>query len=87
MQGKGSEGGRKSMQLGEGGSVAVSDGAQAQILDVAKGANPVNDLRVYECGRTKMGKGNATCVASKRLGRVWKGLFPQLNRFGGRNWM
>ena len=68
--------------------MAVSDGPQAQVLDVAKGANPVNDIRVYECGRTRLDKGYGTCVVSKRVGRSGKICFcSPMVRFGGSNRM
>ena len=83
-QGERSEGGRESVQLGEGELVVVlSDETQEQVLGVTKGANPANDIRVYERGRTRFEKGDGTCVASKGAGRIWKGLFPQ---FDGARW-
>ena len=71
------------MQLDEGDTVAVSGEAQDQILDAAKRANPANDIWIYESGRIKFDKGEGTCVASKRVGGIWKGLFPQ---FDGAFW-
>ena len=64
-------------------AILLGDGKD-QILDVAKGANPANDIWVYECGRTSLEKGGGACVASKRVGRIWKGLFPQFNGAFGR---
>ena len=78
-QGERSEDGRKSAQLDEGESSVVSDDAQEHMLDVAKGANPANNTRVYECGGTRLEKSHGTGVVSKRAGRVWKGLFLQLD--------
>ena len=49
-QGERSESRRKSAQSDERDSVVVSDNAQEQMLDMAKGVNLANDARVYECG-------------------------------------
>ena len=79
-QGERSEGGRKSVQLGEGKSAVVLFGeTQEQILNVAKGVNPANDIRVYEFGRIRIEKGHGARITSKGVGRIWKGLFPQVD--------
>ena len=77
------KGRRQSVQLNEGDSVAVSDGAQDQLLDAVKGVNPANNIWIYECGRIKSEKEEGTCVGSKGAGRIWKGLLPQ---FDGVHW-
>ena len=49
------------------------------MVDAVKGANPASDIWIYEYGGTRFEKGHSACAVSKRVGRIWKGLFPQLD--------
>ena len=50
-----------------------------QMVDAVKGVNPASDIWIYEYGRTRFEKGHGACVVSKRVGRIWKAPFPQLD--------
>ena len=66
------------MQLDEGDFEPVLlEEAKDQILDAAKGANP--DKAIWMHGRIISEKGAGACVVGKRVGRIWKGPFPQLD--------
>ena len=65
------------MQLDEGNFAVVPLEDKEQILDAAKGANPDNAIWMHD--RIISEKGDGTCVVNKRVGRIWKGLFPQLD--------
>ena len=64
------------MQLDEGDFVAVLFEVEDQLLNAAKGTNP--DNAIWMLGRIIPEKGDGACVV-KRVGRIWKGLFPQLD--------
>ena len=44
-----------------------------------KGADPVNDIWIHECGRIRFEKGDGTWIGSKGVGGIWGGLFPQFD--------
>ena len=62
------------MQLDEGDFAVVPLEDKEQILDAAKGGNPDNAIWMHD--RIISEKGDGACVVNKRVGRIWKGLFP-----------
>jgi len=52
---------------------------QPQVNDTVKGVNPTTHIRICSSDDRKPTKGETARMASGRVGRIWKGLLPQLD--------
>jgi len=79
-QGEGSEGGRESVKLDEGNSIAAPEGVHVQTLDAVKGTNPATNIWILERRGVLLTKEGCACVLSERVGWIGE---CQLPRFDG----
>ena len=82
-QGEGFEGGRESVELDEGDSMAASKSVHTQTFDTVKGTNPATNVWICERGRVLLTKGECAYVVSEGVGRIWEGQLPRFDGTSG----